>query len=73
MTETEIETQVRKWDGNASIFDVYDEIKYLSDETQAKLLKKIINEYTDQESKDQAVQLAEHLCVSHLLEDECED
>lgn len=73
MTEIEIETQVKKWNGNASIFDVYDEIKYLSEETQAKLLKKVINEYTDQESKDQAKQLADHLCISHLLEDECEE
>jgi hypothetical protein len=73
MTEIEIETQVKKWNGNASIFDVYDEIKYLSEETQAKLLKKVINEYTDQESKDQANCLADHLCISHLLEDEREE
>lgn len=62
-TKEEVKDQVMQWNFNASIFDVYDEIKYISEDIQKKLLQCCHDTYSCEDSRKMVSDLADHLNV----------
>lgn len=69
MTKREMEDMVEGWNWNCTIFDIYEEVKEMRDDSRDKLINFAFEFFSDKGSKDSILELAHHF-GTHIEKEE---